>query len=239
MLLGFLTILVMLAIAYAHLRGGLMTSFMMCVNVFAAGLVTFNFYEPLADALDLMFTGTFLKGYEDAICMVGLFGVVLVPLRVTANSLCSSVTQFPLWLQFGGGIFFSMVTGYLTSGFLIAVLQTLPLHHEFMWFNYRIEPDDASAVVRRVMPPDRVWLALMRRAGAYSFSNNEDRKVKDPDLFADRFTAQYITFDKYATFELRYARYRRTDKNRDPRTRTDSDTLRYDGECDAEVHKPR
>ena len=134
MLLGFLTILVMLAVAYAHLRGGLMTSFMMCVNVFAAGLVTFNFYEPLADTLDPMFTGTFLKGYEDAICMVGLFSVVLVPLRMIANALCSSVTQLPMWLQFGGGIFFSLVTGYLTSGFLIAVLQTLPWHHEFMFF---------------------------------------------------------------------------------------------------------
>src|SRR5262245_14668435 len=116
MLLGFLTIVVMAGVTWAYLRLGLMTAFMMCVNVFAAGLLTFNFFEPLADLLDPMFTGTFLKGYEDAICLVVLFCLILGLLRLTTNFLCSSYIQFPAALQLGGCIFFAMTTGYLVSG---------------------------------------------------------------------------------------------------------------------------
>src|SRR5262245_9060772 len=109
MLLGFLTVIVMLAAAWAYLRQGLMTAFMMCCNVFAAGLIAFNFWEPIADTLDAMFAGTFLKGYEDAIALTGLFCVSLGLLRLVTNFLCSSYIEFPAALQYGGGIFFSLV----------------------------------------------------------------------------------------------------------------------------------
>lgn len=233
MLLGFLTVVVMLGVAWAYFRLGLMTAFMMCVNVFASGLLTFNFWEPLADTLDPMFTGTFLKGYEDALCMVVLFCLILGLLRLLTNYLCSAYIQFPAAVQVGGCIFFGMTTGYLVSGFLLTVFQTLPWHQNFMFFEYKYEPDAPSAVVRRVLPPDRIWLALMRRGGAFAFANTkeEERNVLNPDSFSDRFTREHLTFDKYGTFPLRYARYRRVSTNGQP--------IPYQGECDAEVHKRR
>lgn len=231
MLLGSLTILMMLTMAYAYLREGLMTSFMMCGNVIAAGLIALNFWEPIADTLDPMVATTILKGYEDAICLLLLFCITLGLLRVLTNFLCSSFIHFSPWLQYGGGAFFAMIVGYLVAGFLLVVFQTLPWHKNFMFFDYRYEPEQASAVVRRVLPPDRVWLSLMRRAGAYTFANNEDRNVLFPESFSDRFTRDHLTFDKYATFGLRYARYRRYDDN--------GNVLPYLGEFDREVHKPR
>jgi Colicin V production protein len=231
MLLGFLTVLVMLAVAYAYLRPGLMTAFMMCCNVFISGLVAFNFFEPIADALDPMFTGSFLKDYEDAICLLLLFCVTLGLLRLLTNFLCSSMTQFPMWLQYGGSVFFGMLTGYLVAGFLLTVLQTLPWHTNFMFFEPRIDPDQPAAAIRSVLPPDRVWLSLMRRAGAYPLASSEDGKPPSPDLLPDRFVRTHITFDKYGTFELRYARYRRYD--------TGFNVLRYQGEFDHELHKRR
>ncbi len=229
MLLGFLTIIVMLAVTWAYLRLGLMTAFMMCVNVVAAGLIAFNFWEPLADTLDAVFTGTFLKGYEDAICLTGLFCVSLGLLRLITNFLCSTYVTFAPVVQYGGGIFFSLVLGYLTCGFLLTVLQTLPWHQNFMFFEHRYDPNQPAAAVRRVLPPDRVWLALMRRAGAYTFANQEDKRVLNPDSFSDRFLKEHLTFDKYGTFEPRYARYRRYDSN--------WNTQPYFGECDQQVHK--
>jgi hypothetical protein len=59
------------------------------------------------------------------------------------------------------------------------------------------------------MPSDRVWLALMHRAGLYAFANDTE------------------TFDPHGTFELRYARYRRIDS---------SHPLQYYGEFDREVY---
>ena len=231
MLLGFLTVIVMIAVTWAYLRLGLMTAFMMCCNVLAAGLLAVNFWEPLADTLDPMFAGSFLHGYEDALCLVSLFCLSLGLLRLTTNSLCGSFIEFPPALQLGGGIFFSLVMGYLVAGFLLMVLQTLPWHQNFMFFEYRHEPEQPAAVVRRVLPPDRVWLALLRRAGAYALANNEDRDVLRPDSFAERFTREHVTFDKYGTFGLRYARYRRYDSN--------FNTLPYHGEFEQELHKRR
>jgi hypothetical protein len=79
-----------------------------------------------------------------------------------------------------------------------------------MFFDPDYDPGATSAL-RRVLPPDRVWLGLMYRAGAYAFSNQEDDRPLNPTTLYDK----YYTFDKYGTFELRYRRYRRyTDARR-------------------------
>jgi len=52
MLLTVLTILVTLAVGYAYMREGLFTAFCMCCNVLIAGLLAFNFFEPLAELLE-------------------------------------------------------------------------------------------------------------------------------------------------------------------------------------------
>lgn len=53
----------------------------MTVNVVLSGLVAFAFFEPLAGVLGPLFAGTFLAGYEDALCLVFLFALSLGLLR--------------------------------------------------------------------------------------------------------------------------------------------------------------
>ena len=211
MLLGFITVVIMLSVAYAYLREGLFTACTMAVNVFLAGLVAFNFWEPLASTLDPMLAGTFLHGYEDAFCLSALFSLVLGLLRTLTNNLAGSRVEYQGWLQSGGAILFGLITGYLASGFLVCMLQTLPWHENFMFFEPKYETGPEH-LFRHVLPPDRVWLGLMHRAGAYAFSNHADPKQAASALYYDR----YITFDKYGNFELRYARYRRYGDNRGP-----------------------
>ena len=62
----------------------------------------------------------------------------------------------------------------------------------------------------------------MRHVGTVPLSWKEDPAAETPE---DR----YFTFDRSATFELRYARYRRTTDTRPP--------LKYTGEFDAELGK--
>src|SRR5439155_11483888 len=161
-LLGFVTVLIMVLVAYAQLREGLFTACTMTINVLLAGLVAFNFWEPLAALVDPMVAGSFLHGYEDAACLIPLFAVTLGGLRAVTNNLAGSRVQFEDWLHSGGGILFGLMTGYLLSGFLVCTIQTLPWHENFMFFEQKYQTGPEHAL-RHVLPPDRVWLALMQR----------------------------------------------------------------------------
>jgi hypothetical protein len=187
MLLGFLTLFIMAGVAYAFWREGLLTALTMTVNVFLAGLVAFAFFEPLAAWLGSFFTDTFMHGYEDALCLTVLFAVTLGVLRLLTNNLASAQLEYQSGMRQGGTVFFGLLAGYLASGFLLCVLQTLPWQVNFMGFDYQAPKGGIG--VRSVLPPDHVWLELMH-GGMPDF---------DPD----------------GTFEARYARCRRYDENRE------------------------
>jgi hypothetical protein len=227
MLLGFFTVAVMLIVAYAYWREGLLTACTMFVNVFLAGLVAFNFFEPLANLLEPAFADNFLRGWEDGLCLMVLFSLTLGFLRLVTNSIAPTDLHYPPVLLRAGGVFFGVATGYLASGIIICILQTLPWHEHFMGFEAKYDPSVVGGGMRNVLPPDRVWLALAQRAGAYAFANFEDEDVKEPQKREER----YRTFDKYSTFELRYARYRRYNDDRE--------ALPDLGDFDRQVHRKR
>jgi hypothetical protein len=227
MLLGFLTILIMILVAYAYWREGLLTACSMFLNVFLAGLVTFNLFEPLADLLEPSLADSFLHGWEDAVCLMVLFCFTLGFLRLLTNSIAPSDLEYPPALLRAGGVFFGLATGYLASGVIVCILQTFPWHENFIGFEAKYDARAPGSAARSILPPDRVWLALMQRAGAYAFANSEDEDEKaksSPYL-------RYRTFDKYSTFELRYARHRRFGDFHEP--------LPDLGEFDRQVHRKR
>ncbi len=202
-MLGFFTILVMLGVAYAYLREGLLTAFAMLINVLIAGTVAFNFFEPLASMMEPTLSNTFFGGYEDMVCLIGLFAITLGILRTIVNTISASMVQYPASLQRPGGAVVGLAVGYLTAGFLVCALQTLPWHQNFMSFDWEVK--STPEPIRRFLPPDRVWLAMMHRAGAYAFCSEEDPKGKESNSLYDK----YKTFDPEGLYELNYARYRR------------------------------
>jgi hypothetical protein len=253
-MLQIMTVLMMLAVAYAFWREGLMTAATMFVNVILAGLVAFNFWEPLADLLGPMLAGSILDGYEDALVMLILFALTLGVLRLATNTLCNKDLEYPPALLRGGGLVFGLLTGYLVAGFLVCLMQTLPWHKDFWWFEPEFDPGKPTAVIRHVLPADRVWLGLMYRTGAYSFCDGVDRKAceaavreareKDPSADEDAVLAtlppsrKFLTFDKYGNFELRYARYRRYDDERSNLPLKDG-IIEYQGECNNQTKLDR
>jgi hypothetical protein len=192
-----LTLAVMLIVAYSYFREGMLTALTMLVNILLAGVVTFNFFEPLANALESSFEGSFLAGFEDAICLFGLFAASLGLLRLVTNNLANHELQLPAMAQQIGASLVGLVAGYLLAGFLFCMVQTLPLPEKFMDFDY--EAESGGAKLRRFVPPDRVWLALMSKIGAGPLSQSDA-----------------VTFDPEATFELRYARLRRIKEQQQP-----------------------
>lgn len=194
-----LCIVIMLAVGYSMLNEGLFSAVTMLVNVMLAGFMTYSLWEPAADSLESMTKGTFMDGMEDHLAMMLLFAVFLGGLRFATSSLAKSEVQFNPNLNRFGGAFVGLLIGYLVSGFLVCAMETLPLSDNFLGFRPRA---DGEGLERSIFPPDRVWSALMRRAGAFTLSWKSRAGATDA---YDR----YKTFDPNGNFELRYLRYRR------------------------------
>src|SRR5262249_17112555 len=112
-MLSFFTIVIMLIVAYAHWREGLYTACCTLINVVLAGLITFNFWEPLANILDTTFRGWFVSGYEDFVVLIVLFALTLGMLRMLTNNLCPAQIIQIGYVQQAGGALFGLVAGYL------------------------------------------------------------------------------------------------------------------------------
>jgi hypothetical protein len=175
-MLSVATIVVMLVVAYAYAREGLFTAALMVVNVLAAGLICYNFWEPVAGMLDSMVEGGALDGFQDFLSIVVIFGVTLLLLKLATNYVVDTQLEFhPMLHQFGGAAV-GLLVGYLVSGFLISAMETLPWHRNFTGFVVRATGEPP---MRSVFPPDRVWLGLMRHAGAFGFARDDDNPNAD------------------------------------------------------------
>jgi uncharacterized membrane protein required for colicin V production len=192
MVLGIFTFVIMLAGVYAFWRQGVLPAFAMTVNILLAGLVAFNFFEPIAEQLDSMLADTFMHGYEDSFCLIALFSLTLLFLRWASNELIHTLILYNPILQQGGAVLFGVLAGYLVAGFLACVAQTLPANEHFLQLEPRVEVDSSGKIRHRIFPADRVWLALLHRASKTAFDWDEN------------------TFDPYGEFELHYAHDRRT-----------------------------
>jgi hypothetical protein len=187
MLIG-ITILIMLLVAAAFAFEGLFSACLMLFNVLFAGLVAFNFWEPMASLLESALAGTRAVGYEDAVCLVLLFWITLGLLRLATNFMVNTeVALHPIAHRVGGAVV-GLFTGYLLAGFLVCVFQTLPWEDN----TFESRAESGQGIIQHYLPPDKVWLGTMRRAGTFSFSGSGK------------------TFDPDGTFTARYARHRRS-----------------------------
>lgn len=183
-ILELLTLSWMLSLGVLQLREGVFRAWLLFVNVFFAGLLTFDWFEPTARALALLGPGWDL--FADAVAIAGLFSVVLLGMRAITGRLISVEPALPWLVRRVGGFGLGAVTGYLTAGIVLCMVQTLPLPERFLGY----DPDDGIGLGA----PDRVWLATVHRASGVVF---------------DRPRGQTRWFDADGSFIARYARYRR------------------------------
>ncbi|GIW78877.1 MAG: hypothetical protein KatS3mg105_0684 [Gemmatales bacterium] len=182
------TVVVVFVVGCVFAWQGLFAACTMFVNFLLAGLICFNIWEPIADALELFFRGSIIQGYEDFLSLIFSFWIFLSVFRILTNYLAPQQIDFDPLLQHVGGGVMGLLLGYLASGLLVCAMQTLPWDERFLGFDPSYSKED---VVRRYIPADRVWLAMMHRASAGPFASGDG------------------TFDADGSFTIRYARDRR------------------------------
>jgi hypothetical protein len=187
-----ITIAIMLIVAYTHMKEGIFTATCMLINALLAGLIAMNFWEPIATTVESIVQRSILQGYEDFFVLIFLYAISLGGLRALAGGLNNTEVEFvPMFNQLGAGAV-ALITGYLISGFLICAMETLPWNRNFLGFEPYTETESA---IRRYFPPDRVWLALMHRAGATNLSRGPGSPTFDAD---GAFESNFLRFRRYS-----------------------------------------
>jgi hypothetical protein len=168
---------------WALMSEGLWGAALMFFNVLFAGLLAFNFYEPLAALLD----GTGIGwGFSDTLCLMGIFIVALVILRLTTETIAPAMVRFPTPIYHIGRIFFGLLTSLLTVALLLVAFETAPVHKKiFGVIDYKSEVPFGLGL-------DRQWLGFFQyTTGLVFVSHNPGtldpfREYRDANVFDPR-----------------------------------------------------
>jgi hypothetical protein len=145
-----------LGLTYALTSEGLWGAALMFFNVVFAGMIAFNFYEPLAALLD----GTGIKwGFSDTLCLLGIFMVAVVALRLTTETLAPAMVRFPMAIYHPGRFIFGIAGAAVTVAILLLGFECAPVHKKvFKAFDYK------SKQVFGMVALDHHWLGFFQHA---------------------------------------------------------------------------
>ena len=140
-------------LTYALTSEGLWGSALMFFNVVFAGMIAFNFYEPLAKLVDSTGIGW---GFSECLCMLLLFGISVVILRLTTESLAPAMVRFPMPIYHAGRLIFGLAGASVTVAILLLAFDTAPVHKKLF-----------KAVGHDTKPPfgaglDHQWLGFFQ-----------------------------------------------------------------------------
>src|SRR5262249_28900885 len=160
--LDLIVLVITLGMTYALLSEGMWGAALMFFNALFAGLITFNFYEPLAKVLAE--SASFMQDYADMVCMLGIFGVTLFTLRLTTDSLAPGMVRFPSALYWAGGLIFGLGASVITTGIVLLAFQASPVHKKvFGSITYDAKPPFKMGF-------DHQWLAPFQQASGVPFA---------------------------------------------------------------------
>jgi uncharacterized membrane protein required for colicin V production len=148
-----------LGLTYALASEGLWGAALMFFNVVFAGMIAFNFYEPLAALIDT--TGV-NWGMSDTICLIVLFSVSVLILRLTTERLAPTMVRFPTPVYHVGRLVFGLATSVVTIAILTLAFECAPVHKKFL--NYKQQPPFGLGI-------DHHWLAFFQYSTGYIFAD--------------------------------------------------------------------
>ena len=153
-------------ITYALMSEGLWGSALMFFNVLFASLITFNFYEPLAQVL--IDNASSMANYADSLSMMVIFVVSLLLLRLATESLSASMVRFPTPIYHLGRIVFGFGGAVLMIAVLLLGFQASPVQKKMLGvWNYRYKP-----TVFMSERFDKDFLAFFQYTSGYTFPRN-------------------------------------------------------------------
>jgi hypothetical protein len=114
-----------LGLLYALTSEGLWGAALMFFNVLFSGMIAFNFYEPLAKLIDS--TGI-NWGFSDTLCMLAIFCISVLLLRMTTETIAPAMVRFPAAVYHIGRFVFGAAGAMVTIAIVILSFHAAPVH---------------------------------------------------------------------------------------------------------------
>ncbi len=171
---------------------GLWSSAIMLVNVMTAALLATNYFEPLANWIELKDQSW--KYVLDFLSIWLIFCGTLVVLRLATDKVSRVKVKFKLPVEWAGGVFFSAWVGWIMVCFTLFSLHTAPLARNFLFGAFQ---EDPKSDMFFGLAPDKVWLAYVHTTSIDGglAKGREENQSADTNVFDPR--AEFIL--KYGT----------------------------------------
>ncbi|MEK6235657.1 MAG: hypothetical protein N2C14_13190, partial [Planctomycetales bacterium] len=137
--------------------------------------------------------------WVDFFLLTGIFVVTLVVMRTATDFLSKNRVAFPPLMDYLGGAFFALWTGWVLVCFLTAAMQTAPLARNFFFEGFRPGEDYLFGMLQ----PDEYWLAFTQRMsmGPMAPLTADSKDAAEKHVFDPK--AEFIP--KYASRREEYA----------------------------------
>jgi len=161
-LIEFVVAFLAVGLTYVITSEGLWGAALVFFNVLFAAMISFNFYEPLARLLDS--TGI-NWGFSDTLCMLGLFCIALLILRMTTETIAPVMVKFPPAVYHAGRLIFGIGGAAVTMAIVLLAFHAAPVHKKIF-----------GSIDHKTKPPfglglDHMWLSFFQYESGAVFSN--------------------------------------------------------------------
>jgi len=168
-----ITVLI-LGMTYALSSEGAWGAALMFFDVMFAGLIAFNFYEPLARLLAE--NASAFANWADLLCLFFLFFLSLVILRVATDQLAPGIVRLPGPVYQIGRLVFALGASLMTTAILLCIFQTAPVHKKILGvIDYQTGPPWGQGL-------DRKWLAFVQFSTGNTFPTYDESHPFDQEF---------------------------------------------------------
>ncbi len=206
-MVGFLVIVVFAAVTWCVASEGAWGAALVFLCVLFSGLLAMNFFEPLAFFLEsAVSNSSFWHNNWDVVSLVGLFALFVWLLRVATEHLSPTFIQMQPMLHEFSRWTCGLLTGYVTTAFLLTALHTAALPREFAGF--APEPERRNPICG--LAPDFQWLGFTQYVSARSFCNGGRIFDGPPSPLPGQDNLPHLAGKVWPSFPIRYAARRET-----------------------------
>lgn len=190
-LFGLILIAVMAVVTWCVASEGAWGASLTFLCVLFAGLLTMNFFEPIAAFLEDA-GGNTLAPYADLIAFVGLFAGLTFLGRLATDTIAPTDIEMDGRVQQVARWLLAAATGYVTVAILLTAVHTAPLPRKFIGFR----PEGNNLF--EFAAPDRQWLGFVQHVS--------ERVVTTGRIFdGTRATVEGTEQRIWPSFPIRYA----------------------------------